>query len=135
MWLRTELEPRMTTNHVDPTDTHSAPVVGAQCDGEPPQQEGTTMTTTTALSLNIPVPAGAIADDWPTVMPDGALVRSLVWLDLGAVEVSGYQYSDDGRIERGVSVYLPEDRHLSAAEARDLAAKLVEAATMLEGLQ
>ena len=41
----------------------------------------------------------------------------------------------DGRIERGVSVYLPEDRHLSAAEARDLAAKLVEAATMLEGLQ
>ena len=47
------------------------------------------MTTTTALSLNIPVPAGAIADDWPTVMPDGALVHTQAadWLDAQMTKV------------------------------------------------
>jgi hypothetical protein len=28
---------------------------------------------------NLPVPAGATADDWPSLSHDGVLIRSLTW--------------------------------------------------------
>ena len=84
---------------------------------------------------DLPLPAGATADNWESVTPEGVPVRSLLWLDLGEVEVSGCQYGDDGRVERGIAVYLPECRHFSSVEARALAAKLTEAADALETLR
>ncbi|MDG5772362.1 hypothetical protein [Mycolicibacterium fortuitum] len=94
-----------------------------------------TPNTTTTQVGHLPIPAGATADDWPSVTPDGVPMRSLLWLDLGEVELSGSQYLDDGRYDCGITVYAPEDHPLTAAEARSLAAKLIEAADALDRLQ
>lgn len=84
---------------------------------------------------DLPVPAGATTDGWATVcLVDGVLMRSLLWLDLGTVEICGQQYSNDGRIERGIAVYPPAGEYLTAAQARELAEKLIEAADKLDRL-
>lgn len=86
------------------------------------------MTTT----KTIPLPPGAIsADDWPSTTPEGEPARSVLWADLGTVEVTGTQYADDGRYEAGIAVYPPNGL-MTAEQARDIAAKLAEAADLLD---
>ncbi|MBX7433486.1 hypothetical protein JDV09_15400 [Mycobacterium sp. Y57] len=91
------------------------------------------------LRPDFPVPAGATADPWDAVcLVDGTAMRSLTWSrhDTGTVGVAidGFQHSDDGRIERGISLYDIKDRSLTAAQAVDLARALLKAATVLDKL-
>jgi hypothetical protein len=91
------------------------------------------MTTTP----NLPVPAGATADDWCDLTDiHGDMARALTWsrhdTDKVGVAVDGWQ-SADGTIDGGVSLY-DVDKELSAADARRLAAALLNAADELDGL-
>jgi hypothetical protein len=91
------------------------------------------MTTTP----NLPVPAGATADDWCDLTDiDGDMARALTWsrhdTDKVGVAVDGWQ-SADGTVERCVSLY-DADKELTAADARRLAAALLNAADELDGL-
>lgn len=93
------------------------------------------MTTTPP---DLPVPAGATADDWLDLTDiHGDMARALTWshhdTDKVGVTVDGWQYAD-GRVERSVSLY-DADKELSAADARRLAAALLNAADELDRLQ
>ncbi|BBZ38741.1 hypothetical protein [Mycobacterium conspicuum] len=98
------------------------------------------MTTTTTSDPNLPIPAGATAGEWDSIDNEtGLLVRSLVWSehDTGrvGVNVDGFQDAS-GAVTRGVSIYdVPEGDSLTAIEARELAAALVEAANAMDALQ
>lgn len=87
---------------------------------------------------NLPVPAGATADDWTDFggLP-GPAARSLKWsrhdIPKAGVSVDGWQY-EDGRVEPQVSVYIKTDDGFTAEEARALAAALIEAADALDAL-
>ncbi len=86
------------------------------------------------IDPNLPLPAGVIAaDDWP-LEHNGVPGRTLLWFELDEVEISGFQYADGHIDAPGIAVYLPVDRHLGVAEARDLAAKLSKAADALAAL-
>jgi hypothetical protein len=94
------------------------------------------MTTTPP---NLPVPAGATADDWcdlPAV--DGGMARALTCSghdpDKGGSAVDGWQ-NTDGRVDRGISLYDAQDKELTAADARRLAAALLNAADELDRLR
>jgi hypothetical protein len=91
------------------------------------------MTTTP----NLPVPAGAVADDWCDLPDsDGDMARPLTWsrhdTDKIGVAVDGWQ-STDGTVTRSVSLYDTDDE-LDARDARRLAAALLNAADELDGL-
>jgi len=95
-------------------------------------------TTDTHPISNIPLPHGATADDWPSVDHDGVLVRSLEWgrFDTSKVGVSidGSQRAD-GAYTRGISFYgVSEGQPIDSAQARELAAALIEAADELDRL-
>ena|SRR5690349_1281305 len=88
-----------------------------------------------AFSNLIPVPAGAAAGDWcddTDFLED--VCRSLVWSRHDAagvaVSVAGVQYAD-GRVDSHI-VLDCRDAELTAAEARQLAAALLDAAECLE---
>jgi hypothetical protein len=92
------------------------------------------MTTTP----NLPIPAGASADDWCDLTDiDGDMARALAWsrhdTDKVGVAVDGWQCAD-GTVVRGVSLYDTE-KELTAADARRLAAALLNAADELDGLR
>ena len=88
---------------------------------------------------DVPIPAGAAADDWPSVAHDGTLVRALTWAthDTGkcSVEICGSQFADTGLFDRAIAVFGADDTELSAEEARQLAAALLDAADALERLE
>lgn len=88
----------------------------------------------------IQTPAGAVADDWHN--PSGHIEdvsRTLTWsihdVDDSTVAVQGEQYAD-GRVQRSI-LMLPEgrDSDLTSDQARQIAAALVAAADVLDGLQ
>jgi hypothetical protein len=60
------------------------------------------------LTPNLPVPVGAVADDWCAVTDVDGMSRSLTWslhdTDLVGVAVDGWQYAD-GSVVRRISVY------------------------------
>jgi hypothetical protein len=86
---------------------------------------------------NLPVPAGAVADDWCFTTGDPKeSVRFLTWADFrtddnARVTVDGVQFGD-GRVLRGIKAHDTED--LTAAEARQLARALIAAADRLDEL-
>jgi hypothetical protein len=90
------------------------------------------MTTTP----NVPVPAGATADDWCdlTDINDG-WARALTWsrhdTDKVRVAVEGWQ-SSDGAVDRFISVYDADKWELTADDARRLAAALLNALDELQ---
>ncbi|NOP96966.1 hypothetical protein [Mycolicibacterium fortuitum] len=98
------------------------------------------MTThTTHDNPNLPIPAGATAGEWDSFcLTTGLLCRSLEWsrhdTDIVSVSVDGTQFSD-GDMGRGVSLYGADGKELTVDQARALAAKLIEAADVLDGLQ
>ncbi len=93
------------------------------------------MNTTT--EPNVPLPAGATTDGWHSITNDGLPSRSLEWSrhDTGTagVSVDGWQDAT-GAYSKGVSVYGIEGKAVTAVEARDLAAALIEAADELDKL-
>ena len=87
---------------------------------------------------DLPIPAGATADDWCDLTDiEGDVTRSLTWSRHDAarvgVAVDGWQYAD-GRVTRWVSLYDTECKELTAEGARQLAAALLDAADELERL-
>ena len=95
-------------------------------------------TTDTHPTPNVPLPAGATSDGWDPVTDDGNLVRSLEWSthDSGkiAVSVDGSQ-DDTGSFTRGISFYgASEGKAMTAVQARELAAALIDAAAELDKL-
>lgn len=86
---------------------------------------------------DVPVPFGATADGWNSLTDDGIPVRSLEWgrFDTSKVGVGVDGFQDGtGEITRCVNIYL-HGHDLGAQDARDLAAKLIEAADLLDGLE
>ncbi|WP_099025893.1 hypothetical protein [Mycolicibacterium palauense] len=87
---------------------------------------------------NVPIPAGATADDWPSITEDGVLMRTLTWSEHDTpkvgVSVSAEQRADDGSYTPEISVFGADGIGLSADEARRLAAMLIEAADALEAV-
>lgn len=85
---------------------------------------------------DVPIPAGATADDWPSITADGVLVRSLTWSEHDTakvgVSVCGQQFSDDGRYTREIMLFGGDGASLDAADARALADKLLEAADTVD---
>lgn len=94
---------------------------------------------TTTNIPNLPVPAGATADDWPSITADGVLVRTLVWSEHDTekvgVSVCAEQYGDDGRFTPEIVLFACDGASLDAAAARQLAAALLDAADALDRLQ
>ena len=99
------------------------------------------MTTTADSLADVPVPAGAHSDDWQNdAVPDRVLFgewRRIVGVDTDRLSVapSAIQLAD-GRIDDG-SAYEPPQVHLrddclTPAQARELAAALIEAADLLD---
>lgn len=89
------------------------------------------------LSARIALPAGATADDWDSACLDGVPCRSLEWSrhDTAKVGVGVDGFQDaNGEVSRRISIYL-DNQDLDAGDARALAAKLVEAADVMERLQ
>ncbi len=91
-----------------------------------------------ARLLALPIPAGATADDWlDPVNATDQVGRSLTWSSHDAarvgITVDGWQYAS-GLFDRYVSLY-DTDHKLSAADARQLAAALIQAADALDGLR
>ncbi len=85
---------------------------------------------------NLPVPAGATADAWCDLTAiDGDRARALLWsrhdTDKIGVAVDGWQTAE-GEVTRAVSLYDVEDKELTAADARRLAAALLDAADALD---
>ena len=86
-------------------------------------------------SRDLPIPPGATAGDWLTdYRGEGA--RSLEWSKHDAagigVAVDGWQFVD-GRVARCVSLYDTAGRELTADDARQLGAALLEAADVIDG--
>ena len=84
---------------------------------------------------DLPVPAGATADPWCDLTDiDGDCARALLWTrhdtDKIGVAVDSWQTAD-GEVTRAVSLY-DTDKELTAADARQLAAALLNAADMLD---
>lgn len=83
-----------------------------------------------------PIPAGAHADDWYDSTTDQ--VRSLTWSNHDTpkvgVGVDGRQYFSTGSVERYIALYPHTDSDLTASEARQLAAALLNAADKLDQL-
>jgi hypothetical protein len=84
---------------------------------------------------NLPVPAGATADDWCDLTGiDGDRARGLTWsrhdTDKIGVAVDGLQTAT-GDVTRCISLYDTE-KELTAADARRLAAALMDAADALD---
>ncbi|MHA0285185.1 hypothetical protein ACXYX3_01915 [Mycobacterium sp. C3-094] len=85
---------------------------------------------------DVPVPDGANADGWNSLTLDGNPVRSLEWgrFDTAKVGVGVDGFQDaTGEVTRCISLY-PSSQDLDAADARALAAKLIEAADAMERL-
>lgn len=87
---------------------------------------------------NLPIPAGATADDWCDLTDiDGDMARALTWTrhdtDKIGVAVDGWQIAD-GTVIRCVSLYDTQ-KELDADDARRLAAALLNAADELDGLR
>jgi len=86
----------------------------------------------------VPIPAGATADDWPSITVDGVPVRSLTCSEHDTakvgVSVGGVPFGDDGRYSRAIMLFGGDGATLDAADARALAAKLLEAAESLDSL-
>lgn len=87
---------------------------------------------------DVPTPPGATGDSWDhSVTFDGVPIRGLEWFRRTAgkigVAVDGSQTAD-GAYTCGISTY-GEVIEIGAAEARELAAALVEAADVLDRLQ
>jgi len=86
---------------------------------------------TTNATPNVPVPHGAIeVGDWA-----GHRSRTVLWSNWGDgwVQVDGRQHAD-GQVDAAVSVYGGDGEQLDAAQARKLAAALLNAADALDGL-
>lgn len=83
----------------------------------------------------VTVPGGASAGQWQPLRI-GGWVRELSWrlwqADPVEVAVSGEQLQD-GTVNRGVAVHVPEGVLLTAEQARQAAAALVAAADQLQG--
>ena len=91
----------------------------------------------TPPDLPVPAPAGATADDWGYLTGiDNDRARALLWsrhdTDKIGVAVDGWQTAH-GDITRGISLY-DTDKELTAADARQLAAALLNAADQLDQL-
>lgn len=87
---------------------------------------------------DLPVPPGATADDWHDQSDNLGPARFLTWsthdaADVG-VAVTGEQFAD-GRIDRRITVYDANSRNLNAAQARMVAAGLLNAADALDQLR
>jgi hypothetical protein len=88
---------------------------------------------------DLPVPAGATAHDWcrNPMGRDGELIRYGSWSshDAGGVTVGvdGAQYAD-GLVEQHIKLYDAEATELTAAGARELAAALLSAADVYDGV-
>lgn len=84
-----------------------------------------------------PIPAGATADPWYDGIDEGEQIRSLNWSNHDtpkvAVGVDGRQYFSNGNVERFIALYPGGDCDLTANEARQLAAALLNAADTLDG--
>jgi hypothetical protein len=101
------------------------------------------MTTTDLRSPNLPVPAGAVADEWQDDVPLPYRVlfgdlRGIDGLDIDrlSVQATAVQYTD-GRIDDGSAyeaphVYLGDDA-LSSSQARELASALIATADEVDG--
>jgi hypothetical protein len=87
---------------------------------------------------NLPVPAGATAGSWSEPDCDGDQARTLTWsrhdTDEVGVTIEGWQ-SSDGDVDRCISIYDAGNAELSAADARRLAAALLNAADELDRLR
>jgi len=95
-------------------------------------------TTTTHPTPNVPLPAGATTDGWNSVDPDGVFVRGLEWsthdTENVGISIHGSQRAT-GEISRCISFYgVSEGKAITAVEARQLGAKLIEAADELDQL-
>jgi hypothetical protein len=96
--------------------------------------------STTARFGHLPIPPGAEADEWmiPTDFPED-VVRSLIWSKHDTAKVSvgveGEQYGD-GEVCKHIALYSKDVhgdlRDLTATDARQLAASLLEAADALD---
>ncbi len=96
-----------------------------------------TSPNTTTADPDVPLPAGATADDWPSVDHDGVLVRSLEWCrydtDKVGVSIDGSQRAT-GEYTKGISFYgVSEGQSIDSTQARELAAALIKAADELDG--
>jgi hypothetical protein len=83
---------------------------------------------------NVPIPYGAkSAGGWGDDGAGGMQSRSVVWTEHhgGGVAVDGRQWPD-GTTDAAVSIYLGDGTQLDAAQARKLAAALLDAADELD---
>lgn len=83
-----------------------------------------------ALCADLPIPDNIELGDWRSDGGDG-WVRHFVVSRAGGVEITGQQH-DDGRVEHHVAV--DEVEHLSAEQARALAAAVLAAADHVDAL-
>ena len=86
---------------------------------------------------HIAVPAGATTDGWFSIRAsDGDAIRLLEWsrhdADKAGIDVGGWQ-DEHGEVEKRIGLY-DVSTEMSAAEARQFASKLIEAADALESL-
>ncbi|MCW2627515.1 hypothetical protein [Mycobacterium sp.] len=98
---------------------------------------------TTTAPHDVPIPAGARADDWQDDVPQPyrvllGEVRGIngVNTDHVSVQPTAIQFSDgridDGSVHEAPSVYLGDDA-LTTAQARALAATLIETVDEVDG--
>jgi hypothetical protein len=98
--------------------------------------------TSATTTPDVPVPPGARPDDWQddSPLPYRVLLGECrgingLHVDVVNVQVSAIQFSDgrvdDGSVHEPPYVYL-RDNALSAAQARELAALLIEAANQVD---
>lgn len=91
---------------------------------------------------NVPMPAGTSTDphsvEWSEMWPGSGYTRLLHWAlfetQQATASIEALQASD-GSYNRGLVLYIDRDGELSAAEARQVAAMLIEAADALDALQ
>jgi hypothetical protein len=88
---------------------------------------------------DVPAPADATSvGRWEKDLKLGGWSRTLVWREFRdwemSVDIDGRQQCD-GTVERAISAYLDECPKFTSAEARRLAALLVEAADELDRLR
>jgi len=96
---------------------------------------------TTTAPHDVPIPAGAHADDWQDDAPQPYRIlfgelRNTDGVEYTTVQATAVQYADgridDGSVHEPPSVYLGDDA-LSSSQARALAAALIETADEVDG--
>ncbi|POY29126.1 hypothetical protein C3469_04310 [Mycobacterium kansasii] len=87
---------------------------------------------------NVPVPPGVTADagGWQHNLRDGGYCRALLWRSFGgaggfSADIDGWQ-QDDGTYTRRISLWGDDGGNLTSAQARQVAAMLLDAADELD---